>query len=163
MKKEKNSLSDKIMNGEPLPEDFINRFSRPSEKTRRKIFVAARKQAEQLNDRGIFSRLLLNYRGRLSYASFAIAAATIIVSVWLGTADRNFTNIPETKGQNWDKMVDAAASIAEESKISLLTEQSGVDIDEDILAVELFLVDEELSSLENEKWCDITFNTKGQL
>jgi len=60
-------------------------------------------------------------------------------------------------------MVGAATTIAEESKISLLTEQTGVDIDEDIFAVELFLVSEELSSLENERWCDLTFNNKGHL
>ena len=164
MKEEKNNnLSEKIWKGEPLPEDFISRFSRPSEETRGKIFVAARKQAEHLSNRGIFSRLLYNYRGRLSYSTFAFATAAIIVLVWLGTTGYDFSNITETKNQNWEMMVAAAATIAEESKISLLTEQSGVDIDEDIFTVELFLVDEELASLESEKWCDITFNTKGQL
>ena len=163
MKEEKNNLSDKIWKGEPLPEDFISRFTRPTEETREKIFVAARNQAEQLSNRGIFSQLLFNYRGRLSYSIFATATAAIIFLVWLGTTGHNLSNITETKEQNWDMMVAAATTVAEESKISLLTEQSRLDIDEDIFAVELFLVDEELASLESEKWCDITFNTKGQL
>ena len=163
MKEEKKNLLDRIWKGEPLAEDFINGFSRPSEETRKKIFVAARKQAEQLNNRGIFSRLLFHYRGELSYTTFAFATAAIIVFVWLGTTGHNFSNITETKNQNWDMMVVAATTIAAESKISLLTEQSGVDIDEDIFTVELFLVDAELASLESEKWCDITFNKQGQL
>jgi len=161
MKKEKNKLSDKIWKGEPLPEDFISRFPRPTEETREKIFVVARQKAEQLSNRGIFSQFLFNYRGRLSYATFAVAI--VIVCVWLGTIGRSSFNITNSKDEDWNEMVVAAATIAEDSKISLLTGQSGVDIDENIFAVELFLVDEELSSLENEKWCDITFNTRGQL
>ena len=160
MKEEKNKLAEKIWKGKPLPEDFVSRFSRPTGEVREKIFVAARNQAEQLSNPRIFSRLLFKYRGRLSFTTFWVATVAIIVCVWLGTIDHNFFNNTETKKQNWDLMVDAATTIAKESKISLLSEQFGVNIDEDIFTVELFLVDEELSSLENEKWCNTTFNLR---
>ncbi len=163
MKKEKNSLSDKIWKGEPLPEDFINRFPRPSEKTREKIYKFARKNAELNSEKGLLKKLLFQYRGRLSYAEFGTCVAALLIFVWLGIAGRDLFRRTRNTNNSWNEMVAAAATVAEESKISLLTEQSGVDIDENIFAVELFLVDEELSSLENERWCDLTLNTKGQL
>ncbi len=161
MKKEKNSLSDKVWKGEPFPEDFIDRFPRPADKTRDNIYNFARKNAALNSEKGLLKKLFYQYRGRLSYAGLGTCVAALIICVWLGIAGHDSSG--NSQNNNWNKIVAAAADIAEESKISLLTEQSGVDIDEDIFAVELFLVGEELSSLENEKWVDITFNPKGQL
>ena len=162
MNENEKKLSDKIWQGEPLPEDFISRFPRPSEETRKEIFMAARNQSEKLNNRNFISKLIFGHRSILSYSAITVAAATIIFCVFVPKTIK-ISEESETQNQNWEIMVRTATTISEESKISLLTDPSGVDIDEDIFAIELFLLGEEVSSLENEKWCDITFKTKGQL
>ncbi len=161
MKKEINSLSDKVWNGESWPEDFIDRFPRPSDKTRDNIYEFARENVALNSEKSIIKKVLFLFRGRLSYAGLGTCVAALIICVWLGIAGRDSSD--HTQTDNWNKMVAAATEVAEESKNSLLTEQSGVDIDEDIFTVELFLVQEELASLEEELLCDITFNSRGQL
>ena len=141
----------KIWNGEPWDENAISALPRPSEKTRNNIYAMAREKAaaSRKHSPSLFHRATIFFRGRYSYALWSAAASILIATcVWLGTTGRgSYVNYQSSNDLN--NMVNDVVSILNEQDFSPLTEQSGVDIDEAIIVVEMQTVIEELASLEN--------------